>query len=273
MCVVSEHQICGVSGRGYREFQGDRYWFWPTRGIYGSQACGKTRLLHLEIYKALHGDPGIRAKPYPVDGDISNTNPDNWVVTRSARARKHPVQEFNSVLFYWKPEGYYKAEHQKHGGITMHRYVWQFHNGPIQDGFHIHHKDGDKSNNALENLEMLSASDHTIHHSQSSDWIGSDENKAQILAAGELAKEWHTSEAGKEWHASHAVKSWENRKWHPVKCQECSTEFFTPYPTRAKFCNPNCRAQALRRRRGKTVGVRPDRRKAPLLSRKRTAGK
>ena len=99
-------------------------------------------------------------------------------------------------------------------------------------------------------------------------------NKIDVEKAKALAQksQEYASEAGKEWHASHAVKSWENRKWHPVKCQECSTEFFTPYPTRAKFCNQNCKAQALRRRRGKTVGVRPDRRKTPLLSGKRATG-
>jgi len=273
MYVVSEHQICGVSGRGYREFQGEKYWYWPTRSIYGSQVGGKTRLLHLEIYKAIHGSVDIRSKPYPVDGNVSNTDPSNWVVTRSVRNRKHPVQEFDGVRFYWKPEGYYKSEHYKFGGTTMHRYVWEFHNGAIPDGFHIHHKDENKANNSIENLEMLSASEHTSHHSSSSEWVGSDENKAQILAAGELAKEWHASEDGRDWHSEHAVKSWEGREWHKVNCIECGKEFFTPYPTRAKYCHANCKATALRRRRGEAVGVRPDRRKTPLLSSKRTTGK
>ena len=29
----------------------------------------------------------------------------------------------------------------------MHRYVWEFYNGPIPKGYDIHHKDEDKANN------------------------------------------------------------------------------------------------------------------------------
>ena len=43
----------------------------------------------------------------------------------------------------------------------MHRYVWKFYNGDIPKGYDIHHKDGNKLNNKIENLEILSHSEHT----------------------------------------------------------------------------------------------------------------
>ena len=273
MLTVSEHQTCGVSGRGYREFRGERYWYWPTRDMYGSQTGGKQRLLHLEVYRAIHGNPHIRAKILVVDGDMCNTTPENWIIQRSERARKHRVQELDGIRFYWKPEGYYKAEHVKHGGITMHRYVWAKHNGAIPDGFHVHHRDGDKGNNAIENLELLSASEHSLHHAPENEWVGSAANRKQIVAAGELAKAWHSSDEGIAWHKAHGVDAWKNREWHSKKCEECRREYFTPYPTRSKFCHSNCKLTALRRRRGLPVGVRPNSRKTPLLSRKLATGK
>lgn len=254
MLAVSEHQIDGVSGRGYREFQGEKYWFWPTRGIYGSQVGGKTRLLHVEIYKAIHGEPSGRFKSGPVDGDICNLSPENWVLFRSERARKHQVQECNGVRFYWKPDGYYKADHHKHGGVTMHRYVWELHCGPIPNGFHIHHKDGDKSNNCIENLEILSPSDHSKHHGKENPWVGSEENKRQIVRAGEFAKAWHSSEEGRKWHSQNSIKAWENRKIYALNCAQCGKEFTTKVPSIAKFCHQNCKAKALRARR-KDAGI------------------
>ena len=45
------------------------------------------------------------------------------------------------------------------------RKVWKRLVGPIPDGYHIHHLDGNPANNSLDNLQMLSASDHAkLHH-------------------------------------------------------------------------------------------------------------
>ena len=47
--------------------------------------------------------------------------------------------------YWWKVssdvEGYEKGR-----SVSMRRYVWQFHNGPIPDGYQIHHIDHDSSN-------------------------------------------------------------------------------------------------------------------------------
>lgn len=46
-----------------------------------------------------------------------------------------------------------------------HREKWKFFNGEIPDGCVIHHKDFDKSNNDIDNLEMLTDKEHRIIHS------------------------------------------------------------------------------------------------------------
>lgn len=45
-----------------------------------------------------------------------------------------------------------------------HRVVWEEKNGPIPHGCVIHHVDENPRNNALENLQLMSRSDHTRHH-------------------------------------------------------------------------------------------------------------
>lgn len=91
--------------------------------------------------------------------------------------------------------------------------------------------------------------------------------------AQEAAKVWHGSTEGKEWHEAHGKKIWENRKWYPCTCQECGRAFSSPFPTRAKFCDPRCRGNAKRRKQGKPVGVRSQRAAPSVLSGKRAACK
>ena len=46
----------------------------------------------------------------------------------------------------------------------LHRAIWKASKGPIPDGLDVHHIDENPSNNALENLDLLSRSDHMRHH-------------------------------------------------------------------------------------------------------------
>lgn len=46
----------------------------------------------------------------------------------------------------------------------LHRDVWEAHNGPIPPGYEIHHRDENKQHNAIENLQMLTASEHGKLH-------------------------------------------------------------------------------------------------------------
>jgi hypothetical protein len=49
-------------------------------------------------------------------------------------------------------------------GYYEHRLVWEMFNGPIPEGHVIHHKDGNKRNNSIENLECLPKGEHHSHH-------------------------------------------------------------------------------------------------------------
>lgn len=63
------------------------------------------------------------------------------------------------------PYGYYYYSTRTGKTVYLHREVYEMHYGPIPDGFIVHHKDGDKTNNSLENLELLSRAEHaSLHH-------------------------------------------------------------------------------------------------------------
>ena len=50
-------------------------------------------------------------------------------------------------------------------GDMVHRRVWRKHHGPVPVGFFIHHIDGNKQNNDIANLELITALAHKRIHS------------------------------------------------------------------------------------------------------------
>lgn len=48
--------------------------------------------------------------------------------------------------------------------VLLHRYVWEINNGPIPNGYEIHHKDKNRLNYNLSNLELIKIKDHHRKH-------------------------------------------------------------------------------------------------------------
>ena len=53
----------------------------------------------------------------------------------------------------------------RYGNGHVHRTVWEANHGPIPEGSVIHHKSGDRLDNRIENLELISRGGHaSLHH-------------------------------------------------------------------------------------------------------------
>ncbi len=78
-----------------------------------------------------------------------------------------------------KNDGYWRATTGNRK--QMHVAVWEKANGPLPRGYGVHHKDLDRSNNALENLELLTieeiSSKHNPHLNQFTSPTGSMKTK------------------------------------------------------------------------------------------------
>lgn len=135
--------------------------------------------------------------------------------------------------------------------IRLHQYKWLCERGEVPEGYHIHHKDGNRLNNDIENLECISGSEHlSIHGNTEKRRISL--RDVQPLGV-EAAKEWHRSEEGSKWHSEHAKKAFANKPFRKITCGFCNKEYETNAIV-SKFCSNNCKS-ANRRKISKETGL------------------
>ncbi len=163
-------------------------------------------------------------------------------------ADKH--QYFNGKMFTRDEDsGYYLCSSKSADGSRkrMHAYVWEYYNGSVPDGYHVHHKDEDKSNNDISNLELKIETEHLSFHAKEN----AERNRDKVIQnlienAIPKAKEWHRSDEGREWHRKHYKKTKDNlHQKRKFRCIVCGKDFES-IQVNAKFCSNNCKSKHRR---------------------------
>jgi hypothetical protein len=92
-----------------------------------------------------------------------------------AKPRLMTFDKLTEAQFNRRPDGrhvgYYREGREKRY-IYRYQWVWILANGPIPADHHIHHLNGDCSDDRLENLECLPQSDHARLHCPKGTQIG-----------------------------------------------------------------------------------------------------
>lgn len=154
------------------------------------------------------------------------------------------IQKFNGESFYLCGN-YFQRK-----GKRLHRAVWEYHNGEIPQGYDIHHKDHDRSNNQIDNLELLVRRQHHSRHSSEAE-VRERSRKTIVKYAVSKAAEWHKSAEGLEWHSKQGKRNWEVRSIQTYNCTYCGEPFQTKHiygKDINHFCCANHKA-AYRRQR------------------------
>ena len=117
------------------------------------------------------------------------------------------IAKYNGYEFRLdKTTGYYLStkkigERRK----RLHCYVWETETeNEIPSGYAIHHKDHNKNNNEIDNLQIVTSSEHAKIHGQAlteEQKIARKNNIIQNVIPKSV--EWHKSEDGREWHKEH----------------------------------------------------------------------
>lgn len=159
-------------------------------------------------------------------------------------------QYFNGKEFVCVTGGKYYREKGVFTNL-MHRYVWAFYNGDIPEDCDIHHKDGDPSNNNIENLECLPKTAHKRLHA---DTLSEDKREWYRVNLQEKARpkaiEWHKSEEGRAWHKELITKQHKLGVFkHELICTNCGKSYVGEKHHENNFCSNACKS-AYRRKSG-----------------------
>lgn len=129
----------------------------------------------------------------------------------------------------------------------LHRYVWETNNGPIPKGHHVHHKNGNRGNNDISNLELMKQGEHLSHHGQM--------EKNKLISRKNLL-EFAQPEAAK-WHKSEECREISRKNWYKslgkyfevmvtLMCEQCSEEYKVDSLSAKKnsrFCSNKCKSK------------------------------
>ena len=137
----------------------------------------------------------------------------------------HTTIEFLGERFWFNGKDYFRNAR----GQLLHRVMWTKLRGPIPAGYVVHHINGDKLDNRIENFEIMLRGDHVRHHGP---------------------RGWALFTA--EYRSSKAKREWANRQPTERFCKLCGT----PYLSRATYsawCSIKCQVAA--RYRNQQVGI------------------
>lgn len=134
-----------------------------------------------------------------------------------------------AILLYNTSNRKYTYEHRAYIEATQ---------GPIPDKFHVHHLDHDPSNNSLDNLIVISSTEHHSHHAKLLYRLQDHTKRIAALRVAIATK--RASVAGEN------NPRFGYRKGPPLVCLTCEEEFYKPPCYQAKYCSINCFNEARR---------------------------
>lgn len=139
-------------------------------------------------------------KGYESRYQVSNTG----LVRSCERTRKCTIKGGKEItmrvhartLKQWKRSKYMLVDlwsNSKRDIRSVHVLVFEAFKEPVKKGFFVHHKDEDKLNNSIDNLEMVSCKTHNrIHHAGKASW-----NKGLKMPPEVHKKAWETRRRNK----------------------------------------------------------------------------
>lgn len=111
--------------------------------------------------------------------------------------------------------GYYACHDKwKAPPRMLHRDVWEFYYGKIPVGMCVHHIDGDKTNNDIDNLMLMRRGAHSVRHNTDGVWQRSARNLKEVLPkARELShvaarKPENRKKRSENWSKNKAIQDW-----------------------------------------------------------------
>lgn len=97
--------------------------------------------------------------------------------------KRKPFIIVDNLKYTINRDGYYECTTKDR--LMLHNYIWEKFNGKIPKGYEVHHIDLNKINNNIDNLMLLTPSEHTKLHSDLKNGSGMNK-KVRCIETGEV---------------------------------------------------------------------------------------
>lgn len=161
---------------------------------------------------------------------------------------------YDGIVWVKQRSGYYEGTHKtkklKNKKCWLHQYIYEKYYGEQPKGFSVHHKDLNKDNNSIDNLELISRKDHSSMHSTL--YFKDEKNyKRQLEHLNRVMPDhvWPEDEDKREEFHQNLIKSMHNIKPINKICSYCGKEYQVSPLGSSKFCSNKCKS-AWRRKSG-----------------------
>lgn len=175
-----------------------------------------------------------------IDGDKFNCRADNLLWTNGRSDREYKF--FDGRRFFCDEKGYWKSTDRE--GKFLHVAIWEAAHGKVPKGYHIHHIDLNPANNALENLQLLSMSEHMSLHAKLRAKLPKSYNKPRVCTF--CGKTFMASRSDAKFCSANCQVRWRYHQGlcHTKRiCAHCGAEFLAVNP-RTRYCSMQCAAKA-----------------------------
>jgi len=141
---------------------------------------------------------------------------------------------------------YFSMLKSRNHRVALHRSVWERAHGPIPDGHHVHHINGDRADNRLDNLQVLACDEHLRMHMTPERREAARQNMIENVMPKAAA--WHSTDAGRAWHSQNGRNVWVDRPYRTVTCEMCGASFQTRASEKQPryTCSNNCKQRRYR---------------------------
>jgi hypothetical protein len=154
-----------------------------------------------------------------------------------------PVVVSATIQAYGGVRYYRCGQYFQRRGVRLHILVWVAANGPVPDGWHVHHLNHNRADNRLVNLQARPAFTHRSYHAT----VPSQARNAVLVKARDQASEWHRSKLGREWHRQQATQVYARREPTSHVCVQCGVTFESPARRAStKYCTNACKSRYWR---------------------------
>lgn len=151
---------------------------------------------------------------------------------------------FNGRKYSKQKSGYYQSTTTPRQ--SLHVAVWEFHFGKVPEGFHIHHRDENKDNNSISNLQLLRRSKHTIIHHVGKKYVVRKKpyykNQSVCIQCG---KSFSSVKKNRKYCSDKCKHAWlsAHGRFNDREiriCERCGKEFETSKYDETRFCSLRC---------------------------------